>query len=84
MRPARRRLRTRPTRAVRSGRLHLATVKAHEDRDLEALHKIKTSWKSYIRIALGSERERSKREYADCLLGDPGAFGEGRRSEGRP
>lgn len=49
------------------GRLHLATVKAHEDRDLEALHKIKTSWKSYIRIALGSERERSKREYADCL-----------------
>lgn len=49
------------------GRLHLATVKAHEDQDLEALRKIKTSWKSYIRTALGQERERSKREYADCL-----------------
>jgi hypothetical protein len=31
------------------GRLHLATVKAHEERDLEALRKIKTSWKSYLR-----------------------------------
>lgn len=49
------------------GRLHLATLKAHEDQDLEALRKIKTSWKSYLRTALGSERERSKREYADCL-----------------
>jgi putative zinc finger protein len=49
------------------GRLHLATVKAHEERDLEALRKIKTSWKSYLRAALGTDRERSKREYADCL-----------------
>ncbi|HET9940748.1 MAG TPA: hypothetical protein VFR25_06575 [Candidatus Eisenbacteria bacterium] len=49
------------------GRLHLATVKAHEDRDIEALRKIKASWKSYLRTALGTERERSKREYADCL-----------------
>ena len=49
------------------GRLHLATAKAHEERDLEALRKIKTSWKSYLRTALGTERERSKREYADCL-----------------
>jgi len=49
------------------GRLHLATVKAHEERDLEALRKIKTSWKSYLRTALGADRERSKREMADCL-----------------
>jgi len=49
------------------GRLHLATAKAREERDIEALRKIKTSWKSYLRTALGSERERSKREYADCL-----------------
>ena len=49
------------------GRLHLATVKAHDERDIEALRKIRTSWKSYLRTALGSERTRSKREYADCL-----------------
>jgi hypothetical protein len=49
------------------GRLHLATVKAHEDRDLGALRKIKTSWKSYLRTALGTDRERAKREMADCL-----------------
>ncbi|HEX5031457.1 MAG TPA: zf-HC2 domain-containing protein [Candidatus Eisenbacteria bacterium] len=49
------------------GRLHLATVKAHEERDIEALRKIKTSWKSYLRTALGTDRARSKREYADCL-----------------
>jgi putative zinc finger protein len=49
------------------GRLHLATVKAHEDRDLEALRKIKASWKSYLRTALGVDRERAKREMADCL-----------------
>ena len=49
------------------GRLHLATVKAHEDRDLDALRKIKASWKSYLRTALGADRERAKREMADCL-----------------
>jgi hypothetical protein len=49
------------------GRLHLATVKAHEERDLEALRKIKASWKSYLRTALGLDRERAKREMADCL-----------------
>jgi hypothetical protein len=49
------------------GRLHLATVKAHEERDLEALRKIKASWKSYLRTALGVDRERAKREMADCL-----------------
>ena len=49
------------------GRLHLATVKAHEERDLEALRKIKASWKSYLRTALGVSRERAKREMADCL-----------------
>lgn len=49
------------------GRLHLATVKAHEERDLEALRKIRASWKSYLRTALGADRERAKREMADCL-----------------
>jgi hypothetical protein len=49
------------------GPLHVATVKAYEDRDIEALRKIKASWKSYLRSALGMDRERSKREYADCL-----------------
>jgi hypothetical protein len=49
------------------GRLHLATVQAQEAHDLAALRKIKTSWKAYLRTALGSERERSKRELADCL-----------------
>jgi hypothetical protein len=49
------------------GRLHLATVKAREDGDIDALRKIKASWKSYLRTALGVDRERSKREYADCL-----------------
>jgi putative zinc finger protein len=49
------------------GRLHLATVQAQEARDLAALRKIKASWKAYLRTALGSERERSKRELADCL-----------------
>jgi hypothetical protein len=42
-------------------------VKAHEERDLEALRKIKASWKSYLRTALGADRERAKREMADCL-----------------
>jgi hypothetical protein len=49
------------------GRLHLATVKAHGERDLEALRKIKASWKSYLRTSLGVDRERAKREMADCL-----------------
>jgi hypothetical protein len=49
------------------GRLHLATVKAHGERDLEALRKIKASWKSYLRTSLGVDHERAKREMADCL-----------------
>ena len=50
-----------------AGRLHLATVKAQDAHDLDALRKIKASWKSYLRTSLGVDRERSKREYADCL-----------------
>lgn len=35
--------------------------------DLEALRKLKISWKGMIRTATAAERARAKREYADCL-----------------
>ena len=49
------------------GRLHVATVTAEKNRDLEALRKLKEPWKSLIRSMTGADRSRSKREYADCL-----------------
>ena len=49
------------------GRLHLATVTAEKNGDLDALRKLKDSWKSMIRSTTGADRARSKREYADCL-----------------
>lgn len=48
-------------------RLHLATITAEQNKDLEALRKLKEPWKSMIRSTTGAERSRSKREYADCL-----------------
>jgi hypothetical protein len=49
------------------GRLHLATVTAEKNRDLDTLRKLKESWKDLVRSRTGPERARSKREYADCL-----------------
>ncbi|HET9251342.1 MAG TPA: zf-HC2 domain-containing protein [Candidatus Eisenbacteria bacterium] len=49
------------------GRLHTATVTAEKNGDLEALRKLKEPWRSLIRSTTGAERNRSKREYADCL-----------------
>ena len=49
------------------GRLHLATEAAHRNGDLEALRKLRTSWKTMVRSATGTDRARAKREYADCL-----------------
>ena len=49
------------------GRLHIATVTAEKNKDLEALRKLKEPWKSLIRTNAGADRARSKREYADCL-----------------
>jgi hypothetical protein len=49
------------------GRLHVATVTAEKNRDLEALRKLKEPWKSMIRSTAGTERSRAKRELADCL-----------------
>jgi hypothetical protein len=49
------------------GRLHLATVTAQKNGDLEALRTLKGSWRSMIRTMTGTDRARAKREYADCL-----------------
>jgi hypothetical protein len=48
-------------------RLHTATQNAAAGGDLEALKKLKATWKSFIRTGGGSDRARAKREYADCL-----------------
>ncbi len=48
-------------------RLHLATLNAAKNQDLEALKKLKSSWKTFIRSAAGPDRARAKREFADCL-----------------
>ena len=54
-----------PTKPI--DRLHLATVQAATAEDLEALRKLKVSWKAAIRTATSTDRARTKREYADCL-----------------
>ena len=48
-------------------RLHLATVAAEEHGDLDALRRLRTTWKSFILKIVGPDRSRAKREYADCL-----------------
>lgn len=48
-------------------RLHLATEKAAEDRDLTSLRQAKTGWKALLRTTVGRDRSRTKREYADCV-----------------
>ena len=48
-------------------RLHEATVRAAGEADLVALRKLREGWKGYLRSAVGPERSRAKREYADCL-----------------
>ena len=48
-------------------RLHLATVAAQERDDLDALRRLKSSWKSFMGKIVGPDRARAKREYADCL-----------------
>lgn len=59
-----------PTEAAPTGpigRLHLATVTAEKNKDLDGLRKLEESWKSLIQSTTGPDRARSKREYADCL-----------------
>ena len=48
-------------------RLHLATEHAGASADLAALRKLKSTWKTFLQTATGSDRARAKREYADCL-----------------
>jgi len=48
-------------------RLHLATVTAAEHGDLDALRRLRTTWKSFMVKIVGPDRSRAKREYADCL-----------------
>jgi len=51
-------------------RLHLATVAAGEQGDLDQLRRLKASWKSFMsKMGVGSQRALAKREYADCLWG---------------
>jgi len=48
-------------------RLHLATVTAAEHGDLDALRRLRGTWKSFMVKIVGPDRSRAKREYADCL-----------------
>lgn len=48
-------------------RLHLATEKATAEQDLETLRQLRTAWRNFLRTAVGRDRSRTKREYADCL-----------------
>jgi putative zinc finger protein len=49
-------------------RLHLATADAEEREDLDALRRLRTSWKNYMsKMGVGPLRSRAKREYADCI-----------------
>jgi len=50
-------------------RLHLATEHATKTSDLDALRRLKTTWKNFLRTSTGADRSRAKREYADCLWG---------------
>ncbi|HEX7077462.1 MAG TPA: zf-HC2 domain-containing protein [Candidatus Eisenbacteria bacterium] len=48
-------------------RLHLATVTAAQSSDLDALRKLRDTWKGFIKSSVGPDRARAKRELADCL-----------------
>jgi hypothetical protein len=48
-------------------RLHLATVAAQEHGDLDALRRLRATWKTFMVKIVGPDRSRAKREYADCL-----------------
>ena len=48
-------------------RLHMATVAAAEHGDLDALRRLRGTWKSFMVKIVGPDRSRAKREYADCL-----------------
>jgi hypothetical protein len=48
-------------------RLHLATVTATENGDLDRLRRLRATWKSLMVKIIGPDRARAKREYADCL-----------------
>ena len=50
-------------------RLHLATEHATKTSDLDALRRLKATWKNVIHTSTGVDRARAKREYADCLWG---------------
>lgn len=48
-------------------RLHLATVAATENGDLDGLRRLRATWRSFMAKIIGPDRARAKREYADCL-----------------
>ena len=48
-------------------RLHRATVAAQEHGDLDALRRLRATWKTFMVKIVGPDRSRAKREYADCL-----------------
>ncbi|HEU4723982.1 MAG TPA: hypothetical protein VFU59_01665, partial [Candidatus Eisenbacteria bacterium] len=48
-------------------RLHAATEQAMKEQDLDALRKLKVTWKNLARTVIGPDRSRTKREFAECL-----------------
>ncbi len=48
-------------------RLHLATLAAEGRGDVDALRRLRSTWKSFMGKIIGPDRSRAKREYADCL-----------------
>jgi len=58
-----------PTISGPIDRLHLATEHATKTSDLDALRRLKVTWKTFIHTSTGVDRSRAKREYADCLWG---------------
>jgi len=64
-----------PTIAGPIDRLHLATEHATKSSDLDALRRLKVTWKNFIHTSTGPDRARAKREYADCLWGIQAATG---------
>lgn len=48
-------------------RIHAATEQAAKEEDLEALRRLKVTWKNLTRTVVGPTRSRAKREFADCL-----------------
>jgi hypothetical protein len=48
-------------------RLHLATLNAEQKADVVALRKLREAWRGVVRTSIGPDRQRAKRELADCL-----------------